>query len=151
MSSAFKFEFVGVGDLAKKLQELDTKMTKQVLSAAAKAGATLIRDRARQLVPVDTGYLARRGITARRTKRKKHYVEYSVGYTKKGFYGRFLELGTQAHNIGKSAKIGYRYTGAMHPGIRPRPHLRPAFDEKKAEAVAVARTAAIAAIREVTG
>lgn len=58
-------------------------------------------------------------------------------------YAHLVEYGTKPHRMGKGAitriyprsKAEQKAVGAMHPGARPRPYLRPALDTKGEEAI----------------
>jgi len=58
-------------------------------------------------------------------------------------YAHMVEYGTQPHHMGKGAittvfkrsKKKVNAVGAMHPGAKPQPFLRPALDTKGAEAI----------------
>lgn len=79
---------------------------KQVRAVAAE-----IRKRARQKAPRDSGNLRRNIAVDNVYDRETGLVEYHVGWTKQGFYGSLVELGTE--------------------DTPARPHLRPAADEVK--------------------
>lgn len=106
----------GLVDLEKALKALPAVVSKRLINTATRAGASVISREARKLVPKRSGVL-RKNIGVQRHKRQSrpHSVLYKVGWKGDGFYGRFLELGT-------------RYQAA-------RPHLRPALDANKREAI----------------
>ena len=54
-----------------------------------------IAEDARQLAPRRTGELAEHGIGVNRRKAKDGAVFYAVGWTGPGFYGYFVEVGTE--------------------------------------------------------
>lgn len=54
-----------------------------------------------------------------------------VGPVSQVFYARFVEFGTAAHINGG------RFAGSKHPGARPQPFMRPAWDANKAAALAL--------------
>ncbi len=76
-----------------------------------RAVAAEIRKKARQLAPVDTGNLRRNIAVENVYDPETQQVEYRVGWTKKGFYGSLVELGTEDEP--------------------PKPHLRPAAIQVK--------------------
>jgi len=84
------------------------------LETAAKAGARVIRDTAKDNVPVRTGTL-RDSITIETVEKDENEVVVRIGPQKKAFYGLFLEYGTSK--------------------MAARPWLRPAVDEKQQEAL----------------
>lgn len=89
---------IGMTAFQEQLKELELTSQKQVLTAAAKAGALIVRDQARRRAPRDTGDLAG-GITMRVSAKQTdvHEATVDVGPDKKQFYGFFQEFGT-AHN-----------------------------------------------------
>lgn len=127
----------GGADLAKALAELPVKLEAQVMQSALRGGAKLIAERARVLVPVESGDL-RRSIKVRARKNKRTgYVNVYVaaGGRRKGdpFYAHMVEFGTKAHEIrpkggGSLLLAGLMRSIVQHPGARPKPFLRPAFD-----------------------
>ena len=111
-------------DLTKGFQEFSEELTELAKSTsepyrkeALDAGGEIIAGRARQLVPVlkdehygrVRGYLRDQGIV----KDDNDGNSIQVGWTKDGFYGRFLENGTSK--------------------MDPFPHIRPAYEQKKRE------------------
>ena len=53
------------------------------------------------------------------------------------YYAHFVEYGTAAHNLGYKGKF-VSGKGADHPGSKPKPYMRPAYDTKAQEAIKVA-------------
>ncbi|MFN0133425.1 MAG: HK97-gp10 family putative phage morphogenesis protein [Phycisphaerales bacterium] len=50
-------------------------------------------------------------------------------------YAHLVEYGTRPHHVGKGSKLSKgKASGLLHPGARPRPYMRPAYDAKSAEA-----------------
>lgn len=91
-------------DLFKKLPE---KFQRKILRRALMLGALQVRERARQLVPVDSGDL-KRSIKARKPKgTKRGEIRREVGATE--YYAHFVESGTKK--------------------IKAQPFLKPALDE----------------------
>jgi HK97 gp10 family phage protein len=78
----------------------------------------------------------------RQVKRKPGERAYSAGQIYPRNYAHLVEFGTKPHSLGPRG--GRRYgesSGApaaslMHPGSRPKPFMRPAFDTKLKEAEA---------------
>lgn len=55
-------------------------------------------------------------------------------------YAHFPEFGTRPHRVGKiSMEPGAERSGGEHPGSRPQPFMRPAFDTKADEALRTVR------------
>jgi HK97 gp10 family phage protein len=74
-----------------------------------RAVAAEIRKEARRRAPKDSGNLAKNIAVENVYDRATGLVEYRVGWTKQGFYGSLVELGTE--------------------DTPARPHLRPAADK----------------------
>ncbi len=114
MANAVKIELRGFKELGQKLKELGPQVAKNGLRTADFAGARVIRDAAKEAVPVDTGLLQAQ-IYASRRRTPEHISTYTIRVRKKAkvskiakrkttgkyrevagpaFYGRYLEFGT---------------------------------------------------------
>lgn len=165
---------IGGKELFDFLQQLPTKVERNIMRAALRAGAVVIRDEARNNVPVKLGEL-RKSVRVS-TGAKKGIVTASVkAGSKKAYYWRWVEFGTRAHlikvqederpiNYRRSAKlgkltyvsmrtinrnalkIGNHFVGPVvaHPGAKPSPFMRPALDNAGGRAV----QAVVAKVRE---
>ncbi len=60
------------------------------------------------------------------------------------WYIRFVEFGTAPHGVKRSLRPG----GKLHPGGRPRPFLRPAYEANRAVALSLIRKRIAEAIRK---
>lgn len=111
-------QMTGLRELGAALKELDSRVQKRIARSATSAGARVIANEAKRLVPVDTGNLKKNIRTANLKPNQPGIQETAVGVRVKGkespFYWTFLEFGT--------AKMA------------PKPFLRPAFESKKVEA-----------------
>ena len=115
-------EIKGLGELIKNLNSLPDKLEKKVIRAAARKGANIIRDKARQNVQKDTGNLQKSIITSgvKITGKIAFRVSLKQRKTKNSkdpYYGRFVEFGTSktpAH-----------------------PFMRPALDESESEVLEI--------------
>ena len=157
---------VGGRELAQFLAQLPVKVEKNIMRAALRAGAAVIREEARQHVPVQLGAL-RRSIRVS-TGDKNGLVQATVKAGDcRAFYAHMVEYGTQGllFNVEEDERpVNYRLTrkrGALtrvsmrtvnrnvlrignnfvgptvsHPGARPGPYMRPALDSKSGAAVA---------------
>jgi HK97 gp10 family phage protein len=129
----------GLKELQAMLDTLPAKMEANIMRSALRAGANVVKNEAQANVPVDTGTL-RKGLKVS-TRLKRGRVTASVRATgKHGWLAHFLEFGTAAHVIkAKPGKMlvfaGGAYRAVNHPGIRPRPFLRPALDSKSSAAL----------------
>ena len=164
------FKVEGMREVLAALEELPKRVRKNVVRRSLYAGATIVRDEARRRVPVRTGAL-KKTIIARTNKPKKSYPDLFFGevaiqsqafnFGKKGRarkvkkdpmrtrkyyrgeiyprnYAHLVEFGTAPHATGRGG-MG----GRMHPGARPKPFMRPAYESKKHEAVEVIRKSAL--------
>jgi len=127
----------GLADLERRLKELPDKLAKNVLRGAVRAGAAVIQKEAKSLCPasaeahylgkgskrvlIQPGELKKKGIKVRSAPRKEsqYAITYWVYWSKKHWYGKFLEFGTS-----KMSRKSF---------------LRPAFDSKKEAATAAIR------------
>lgn len=107
--------FKDAADLERKFNQQGFVVRRQILAKAVKAGAEVIRDKAEQLAPRDTGQLAEteniRVIGAESTAAE---VVARIGPAKSSFYGLFQEKGT-----------------AFHPA---QPFLNPALEQSRQDA-----------------
>jgi HK97 gp10 family phage protein len=156
---ANEFQVQGLKELHTMLQQLPVRIEKNIMRGAIRAGANVYRDAARQAAPVDDGTL-KRSIKTGSTNVKKGRVVVNVGTDL--YYARMLEFGTASYYTGtgrsvgkpykipkasKSGKITKRLKKAIkfngvivnnvtHPGIKPQPFMRRAFDGASDQAVA---------------
>lgn len=101
----------GFDELAQELSQIAKAATGPAKKEALEDGAEIVVDRARALAPVDTGLLKREGIV----KGDNTGDKIDIGWTKDGFYGRFLEHGTSK--------------------MAPRPHINPAWEQTKTQVI----------------
>jgi HK97 gp10 family phage protein len=122
-------KIVGAQDLERKLHKLGAITRQKVIEVALRAGAEVIAQEARNLVPERTGNLrdsigvADESLNYSRGRLSKGQMEVFVGPEQgrnaphDGFYGHMVEF------------------GPIHSA--PRPFMRPAFDTKSSEAADV--------------
>ncbi|MHB8100371.1 MAG: HK97-gp10 family putative phage morphogenesis protein [Sulfuricurvum sp.] len=107
-------EIKGIEELIKQLQDLPEKIEKRVVRAAVRQGANIIKDKAKDNVPVNEGDL-KKSIKVKGVRGKPGTIAFVIRPTsskKKGksvFYGRFQEFGTSK--------------------MAAKPFMRPAYDE----------------------
>lgn len=129
----------GLKELNDFLQQLPVKMEKNILRAALRQGANVVKDQAKQNVPVASGLL-RDGLKVS-TRSSRGVVTASVKATgKHGYIAKWIEYGTAAHDIaakdGGSLFFGGIFADKIeHPGSRAKPFLRPALEGKSQEAL----------------
>jgi HK97 gp10 family phage protein len=157
---------VGGEQLFNFLQTLAVKVEKNIMRSALRAGAAVIKDKAKENVPVRLGDL-KKSIRVS-TGAKNGVVAASVkAGDKKAYYWRFVEYGTKGHlikveenerainyrltakrgvltrvsmtTVNRNAlRIGNTFVGPTvnHPGAKPSPYMRPAFDSEADNAIA---------------
>lgn len=141
----------GKSAIAKKLKRLSGKVAGSIARRSGAAGARVIRNEARRLVPEDSGTL-KKAINVR-TKQFRNrsgfhfYIAVDRGGSVKndGWYAHFIEYGTQPHQVIPKAAQALKLSAsgdvvrniANHPGTRAQPFMRPAFESKADNAVRV--------------
>lgn len=78
--------------LVKNLNRLNFRVARSLRSNATRSGAALFRKYARTYVPKQSGDL-RKAMVYRRTFRNRFSIVYSIGFGKRSYYGKPLELG----------------------------------------------------------
>lgn len=96
--------------LQRDFSNLTSKMQRAVLRDALRSAARPVVASAKSKVPTRTGAL-KRGIAQRVSVKASGKAEAIIGFDRKQFYGRFVELGTSK--------------------MAARPFLRPALDESQ--------------------
>jgi len=137
----------GLSELNKFLQTMPVKMEANVIRAALRVGAKVIKEAAERNVPVSppsrknaAQYNAYAGALrdslrygARVNLRKGKVIAYvrAGGKSKKNpnpvFWAKWAEYGTKAHDNGNW----------MHPGADPSPYMRPALNAESQHALLV--------------
>lgn len=104
----------GFDELAQELSQIAKAATGPAKKEALEDGAEIVVDRARTLVNYSKrrkGLLQKTGIV----KGDNTGDKIDIGWTKDGFYGRFLEYGTSK--------------------MAPRPHINPAYEQTKTQVI----------------
>ena len=155
----------GLSDLYKLMQELPGKVEGNIVRGALRAGQTVIKNAIQAKAPQKSGALRNSvRIRFKSKSQKKGYVRMQVVVgDKKAWYSHLIEYGTASFYTGKGKSIGRPYiirakdskgnelgTGlkrralkigatmvdqVTHPGIKPKPFVRPAFDESQGAAL----------------
>ena len=156
---------IGGRQLLDALQQLPVKIERNVMRAALRAGANVIRNEARDNVPVRLGALRKSIRVSTGSKNGRVWATIKAG-SKEAYYWRWVEFGTKPHlikvqedekpinsrltakrgqltrvsmrTINRNAlKIGSNFVGptVSHPGAQPHPFMRPALDAKGNAAV----------------
>lgn len=137
MTVTMKIE--GFSELEAALDEISKSAGKGVLRRSLKIAATPMVALAKAGVPVDKGTLRDSiAVSSKLDKRQagqhrkmfrddKASVEMFVGPSynlgKGGRHAHLVEFGTKPH------ANGGKFAGTMHPGTRPQPFMRPAWDK----------------------
>lgn len=134
----------GGKELQELLNQLPAKIEANVVRGGLRAGAIVIKNAIQDACPVDDGDLKNSVKVSGRIKKKYGLISYRVRVgDKKAWYAHLIEFGTKAHEIrakdGKSLFIGgLMRTNIHHPGARPKPFIRPSFDQHEQQALDVA-------------
>lgn len=142
----------GLDELFKAMQEMPVKLEKKVLRGAMRAGAKVFLDRARAKVPTKTGKLRKSLRISTRVRNGKIEARLIAG-NKEAFYPHMVEFGTAAHFIKPKSRKSLFFAGLAreivdHPGAKPQPFMRPAFDGGTTDAIEAARAYAARRIDE---
>ena len=124
----------GLAELQAFLNQLPAKMEANIMRAALRQGANVVKAEAQANVPVKSGLLKAGLKVSTRNRRGTVTAAVKAG-GKHGFIAKWIEFGTAAHFIKpKTAKslffAGLFSEGVDHPGARPKPFLRPALDSR---------------------
>lgn len=145
----------GLAELHKLLLSLPATVEGAVMRGALRAGQKVFMDAAKAAVPVDDGAL-RDSIKINFRRRSQKFGVVRMHLTaggKTAWYAHFVEYGTASFYTGtgrskrKPYKIKPKKKGALlfggkvretvtHPGIKPQPFMRPAFDAHNLQAIA---------------
>jgi len=125
----------GLSELRKALQELPDKIEKNILRGALRAGANAMKKAAQDKVPVHSGAL-RDSIRVKSYSKKNAAGRLHMNIVagdKKAYYAHMVEFGTAAHFIKPKSRKSLFFAGLArevvdHPGTKPEPFMRPAFD-----------------------
>lgn len=150
------FDIEGFSELSKAMEKLPANLQKRALRPSVRAGANLMRDRARMGAPVRTGAL-KRNIKSeeRRDKFNRGRVQFSVGVEhgkknlsasrkKRGedpYYWYFQEEGYhavgRAKSKGRKGRAGRKQRSRF---VRGKHFMRRAFDTTYTSAINLVRT-----------
>ena len=134
----------GLKELQASLDRLAKRDSNRIARRGISKMAQIIRKEMRAQAPRETGDL-RKNLNYRIFRDSRGGFRGKVGPKPQAFYARFIEFGTAAHIIPrkdtkgrpqKKLRIGNNvYASVKHPGITPKPFLRPAFESSKRRAV----------------
>lgn len=126
----------GGKELDEFLKSLPAKVEKNIMRSALRAGVNVLKDAAKQNVPVKSGDL-RRSIKVS-TGSRGGIVTAKVQTNM--WYAHFVEFGTAAHTIKAKGKGMLAFGGIFarainHPGAKAKPFMRPALDSRTDAAI----------------
>ncbi len=150
MANEIKIE--GLAELNKMLQLLPSKIEKNIIRGGLRAGAAVFQEKARANIPAQMLAL-KRSIRIKTNSRSGRVSATVVAGNRDAYYAHWIEYGTASYYTGKGRTVGQPYairprggaaalafnnifTGSViHPGVRPRPYMRPAVDAGTQEAL----------------
>lgn len=151
-------EIKGLKELNKLLQKLPVEVETKAMRGAMLSGQRVIANAAKENLDAagafKTGEL-KKSIRVRFKKKSQVYgwLRYEVvAGNRKAWYSHLLEYGSASYYTGHGKSVGKPYqikpsnrkalkigdefkAGAMHPGVKPIPFMRSAFDSKAQEAI----------------
>lgn len=131
----------GLKELDRKLAELTRQLHDRALRQSVGDAARLVRNKARQLVPVDTGLLKKNIIAARsRRNSKPGREQWNVALKQKTLKYGNTRANRRKNRVGKSYKVdGPAFYGAFiergTSKMAARPFLRPALANNQQAAI----------------
>ena len=131
----------GLAELQAFLDQLPAKVEANIMRAALRQGANVVKAEAMANVPVKSGLL-KAGLKVSTKSRRGVVTAIVKAGGKHAYLARWIEYGTAAHFIKpKNARslfwAGLMRDGVHHPGSAPKPFLRPAL-ESQAQAALLA-------------
>lgn len=121
------------------LKTLAPKIEKNIMRAALRAGAVVVRTEAKSNVPIDEGPLKKSIRISTKARRGTLTASVKAG-GKLAPHALLAEFGTAAHKILPKKALALLVGGAVvggidHPGARPKPFMRPSLDAASGAAV----------------
>lgn len=161
---AAELKLVNHRAINRRLERIPESMRKKALKKALRSASRPIINDARGRVPVESGMLRRSlgvkvaqgrrrrstayAVIGPRTKFRAKKLEQQVAGTRfagrrPSLYAHLVEFGTSAHRIpgvpirlgGKTVRVLKQVASTVHPGAQPKPFLRPAFRNKRMQAL----------------
>lgn len=129
----------GLKELQAFLDQLPAKIEANIMRSALRAGANVVLAEVKINVPEKTGVLKAGLKVGTRSRRGVVTATVKAG-GKHGHLAKWIEFGAAAHFIKpKTAKslffAGLMRDGVDHPGIKPKPFMRPALDSQSQAAL----------------
>lgn len=131
-----KFEVHGLAELNRALDALPAAAQRAIYRRAMGQAMNVFRDEARARAPKVTGSLRKQIRSSRDVKGGRVVGKVTSASPR----SHLVEFGTKAHMIKARLRKALKFLGGFarhvnHPGARPKPFMRPAFDAKQREAV----------------
>lgn len=128
----FAIRIEGLDEVKRALRELPKKLERNVVRGGLRAAAKIVADEAKRRVPVRRGFLQKSIRISSRVKNGLVTVSVKAG-GKGARHAHLVELGTKPHLIGRR---GFKSAPIRHPGAKPKPYMKPAFESKVQAAIA---------------
>lgn len=132
-------EVTGLVNLERALKALPAEVERKFLRGALRAGAKVIADEARALVPQKSGAL--RASIRISTKGRGGHVKAEVkAGDKKAWYAHIVHVGAKPHEIKPRKRLSLFFAGIFkeiikHPGARAQPFMEQAAQNKEQGAI----------------
>lgn len=132
----------GGKELQQLLDQLPAKIEANILRGGLRAGAKVLLNAVKESAPVDSGDLKASVRISTALKNGQVSVFVKVG-NQKAWYAHIVEFGAAPHEM-RSRRANYEKTGdyrgltvvdRLHPGARPNPFVRSAYDANEQQAV----------------
>jgi HK97 gp10 family phage protein len=122
------------------LQTLAPKLEQNIMRSALRAGGKVFEAEVKANIPVIDGDLLASVRISTKAKKGRVTVSLKIG-GKKAPHAHLVEFGTKPHHIAPKGSGGILVGGNVvaavdHPGAKPHPVVRPAFDSKSSESIA---------------
>jgi HK97 gp10 family phage protein len=130
----------GGAELQKFLTELPVKVERNIMRSALRAGAKPIAEDIKANAPEDEGDTKRSVRVSTRSRRGVVTASVKVG-DKKAWYVHLLEFtGAVPHRIAAKGGGFLKFAGGLykavnHPGMKAKPFIRPALDNRANDAI----------------
>lgn len=124
----------GLSELLAALDQLPDNVSKNVLRGMVNAGATVIKNEARAMAPVDTGALRQSIIQKHIPEKSNKFVQTYYVTVRSG--PRFKKIGGKLTRItGAPDAFYWRFLEFGTKKMAAKPFMRPAFETRKYEAI----------------
>lgn len=127
-------ELKGARELQALLDSIPAKIEANIVRGGLRAGAKVLLSAIKESAPVDEGHLVASVRISTSLRKGQVRVFVKVG-DKKAWYAHFIEFGTQPHAMSAESSDQER---RLHPGARPNPFIRVAYDSNEQQALEAA-------------